>query len=85
MYAYCAYKELAKIAKENGWDEVRVRGSHHHFMKKEISKIVTIPIHGNKDLGKGLEKKIPKDLGLKQYLYLCFLLMIGEIIPCYFS
>ncbi|HEL2181501.1 TPA: type II toxin-antitoxin system HicA family toxin, partial [Streptococcus suis] len=34
------------------------------FKKEGFSKIVTIPVHGNKDLGKGLEKKILKDLGL---------------------
>ncbi|HHH4983920.1 TPA: type II toxin-antitoxin system HicA family toxin [Streptococcus pyogenes] len=58
-------KEMAKIAKENGWYEIRKKGSHHHFKKDGIPYIVTIPIHGNKDLGNGLEKKILKDLGLK--------------------
>lgn len=57
-------KELAKLAKENGWYEIRVKGSHHHFRKDGISKIVTIPIHGNEDLANGLEKKLLKDLGL---------------------
>ena len=31
----------------------------------DFEYIVVIPIHGNKDLGKGLELKIMKDLGLK--------------------
>ncbi|ANM47502.1 type II toxin-antitoxin system HicA family toxin [Streptococcus suis] len=57
-------KEMAKLAEANGWKEIRVNGSHHHFKKEGFSKIVTIPVHGNKDLGKGLEKKILKDLGL---------------------
>ncbi|MDU4339267.1 MAG: type II toxin-antitoxin system HicA family toxin, partial [Streptococcus mitis] len=26
--------------------------------------LVTIPVHGNDDLGKGIERKILKDLGL---------------------
>ncbi|CQR24643.1 HicA family toxin-antitoxin system like protein [Streptococcus varani] len=56
-------KELAKLAIEAGWEELRVRGSHHHFKKDEIPYLVTIPIHGNKDLKLGLEKKILKDLG----------------------
>ncbi|MGZ7196425.1 type II toxin-antitoxin system HicA family toxin, partial [Streptococcus pyogenes] len=42
----------------------RVRGSHHHFKKDGIPYLVTIPIHGNKDLKLGLEKKILKDFGL---------------------
>ncbi len=55
---------MAKLAEANGWKEIRVNGSHHHFKKEGFSKIVTIPVHGNKDLGKGLEKKILRDLGL---------------------
>ncbi|MDQ0222707.1 type II toxin-antitoxin system HicA family toxin [Streptococcus moroccensis] len=57
-------KELAKIAIENGWEEVRVKGSHHHFKKDGIPYLITIPIHGNKDIKSGLEKKILRDLGL---------------------
>jgi Predicted periplasmic or secreted lipoprotein len=57
-------KELAKLAINNGWEEVRVRGSHHHFKKDGVSYIVTIPIHGNKVLKIGLEKKLLRDLNL---------------------
>ena len=27
-------KEMVKLALENGWVEVRQRGSHHHFKKE---------------------------------------------------
>ena len=57
-------KEMVKLALANGWIEVRKRGSHHHFKKEGVSYLVTIPVHGNEDLGKGLERKILKDLGL---------------------
>ena len=57
-------KEMVKLALENGWVEVRQRGSHDHFKKQGFSYLVTIPVHGNEDLGKGLERKILKDLGL---------------------
>ena len=56
---------MVKLALENGWVEARQRGSHHHHFKKEgFSYLVTIPVHENEDLGKGLERKILKDLGL---------------------
>lgn len=55
-------KELAKIAIDMGWKEVRIRGSHHNF----VPYIVTIPIHGNQNLKPGLEKKILRDLGIKR-------------------
>ena len=57
-------KELAKLAINNGWEEVRVRGSHHHFKKDGVPYIGTIPIHGNKVLKIGLEKKLLRDLNL---------------------
>lgn len=58
-------KEMAKLARQHGWKEIRQNGSHHHFSHPDFEYIVVIPIHDNKDLGKGLELKIMKDLGLK--------------------
>lgn len=57
-------KELIKLAIENGWTEIRVRGSHHHFKKDGVPYLVTIPVHGNQSLKVRLEKKILKDLGI---------------------
>lgn len=58
-------KEMMKLAIKAGWVEVRQNGSHHHFKHKDFPYLVTIPVHGNQDLRKGLEKKILKDLGLE--------------------
>ena len=41
---------MVKLALENGWVEVRQRGSHH-FKKEGFSYLVTIPVHENEDLG----------------------------------
>lgn len=48
-------KEMVKLVLENGWVEIRQRGSRHH-LKKEVFYLVTISVHGNEDLGKGLER-----------------------------
>ncbi len=56
-------KEMLKLAKKNGWRVARIAGSHH-IMVKDGFPPVTIPVH-NKDLKKGTEQKILKDLGLK--------------------
>lgn len=58
-------KELLKLAKKLGWKEIRISGSHHHFKKEGLPFLVTIPVHGNKDIPIGLEKKIRHDLGDK--------------------
>ncbi len=57
-------KEMVKLLKQNGFEEVSQKGSHLKMINKETKQQVIIPMH-NKDLGKGLENKILKDVGLK--------------------
>lgn len=45
-------KEVIKILKKNGWKLVRIKGSHHHFLKAGARRPVVVPVHGNTDLGK---------------------------------
>ncbi len=52
-----------KMLKKNGWRVVRISGSHHLMQKDD--KTVPIPMHGKKDLGKGLLNAILKQTGLK--------------------
>ncbi|MEP6465626.1 MAG: type II toxin-antitoxin system HicA family toxin [Parafilimonas sp.] len=56
-------KELIKKIEKKGFAFVRQSGSHAIYKNSEGTKI-TIPIHGKKDLGKGLLKQIMKDAGL---------------------
>ncbi|MCK5198602.1 MAG: type II toxin-antitoxin system HicA family toxin [Spirochaetales bacterium] len=56
-------KELVKLLKKNGWRVVRISGSHHLMQKDD--KTVPIPLHGKKDLGKGLLNAILRQTGLK--------------------
>lgn len=56
-------KDMVKKLKKDGWELRRTEGSHRHLYKDGIR--VTVPVHGNKDLGKGLENKILKEAGLK--------------------
>lgn len=57
-------RELIKILEENGWVLDRVRGSHHIMIKDD--KTLSVPLHGSKDLGKGLLNKLLKDGGIKK-------------------
>ena len=57
-------KDLVKLLEAAGWVLVRINGSHHILVKGSLS--VTVPIHGNRSLGKGLEQKILKKAGLKR-------------------
>jgi len=52
-------KDLSAILKEHGWTVDCVKGSHHIFIKPG-KRSIPVPIHGNKDLPKGLIKAILK-------------------------
>lgn len=56
-------KELIKILERNGFFFSRQSGSHAIYYN-QLGTRVTIPIHGKKDIGKGLLKQILKDAGL---------------------
>ena len=55
-------KDLLKLLKKNGWNGVRIYGSHHVLQKN--GKTTVIPIHG-KDVPIGLLNQILKEAGLK--------------------
>ncbi|MEO6637163.1 MAG: type II toxin-antitoxin system HicA family toxin [Ginsengibacter sp.] len=57
--------ELVRLLKKDGWITIRQTGSHmimeHSFKNGQI----VCPYHGSHEVGKGLEKKIKKDAGIK--------------------
>jgi len=57
-------REVIQRLKDDGWYEVRVTGSHHHFKHTEKTGIVTVP-HPKKQIGKGLLNSILKQAKLK--------------------
>ncbi|MFK7261623.1 type II toxin-antitoxin system HicA family toxin [Acinetobacter baumannii] len=55
--------DLIKMIEADGWYEIRVSGSHHHFKHPTKKGLVTIP-HPKKDLPNGTVKSILKQAGL---------------------
>ncbi|ELI6428481.1 type II toxin-antitoxin system HicA family toxin [Vibrio harveyi] len=55
--------DLIKLLKENGWNHVSTKGSHHKFKHPNFEHPIVIQ-HPEKDLGKGLVHKIKKQAGL---------------------
>ncbi|MFW2055737.1 addiction module toxin, HicA family [Acinetobacter haemolyticus] len=55
--------DLIKMIEADGWYQVRVTGSHHHFKHPTKKGLVTIP-HPKKDLPNGTVKSILKQAGL---------------------
>ena len=57
-------REICRLLAEAGWTLKRIKGSHHIFGKSGERKIITVPIHGNKDLKPGLASAIARDANL---------------------
>jgi len=55
--------ELHRLIIKNDWQILRQRGSHIIYIKKD--KIYPVPNHGSKEVGKGIEMKIKKEMELK--------------------
>lgn len=47
-------KDLAKLLERHGWSLLRVQGSHHIYGKPGSKVRLSVPIHGNKPLKRGL-------------------------------
>lgn len=55
---------LIRMLEEDGWIEVRTKGSHHQFKHPAKPGLVTVP-HPKKDLPAGTVNSILKQAGLK--------------------
>jgi len=53
-------KTFAKCLERRGWVLQRIRGSHHIYSKDGTTILISIPIHGNKPLKRGLLKYFMK-------------------------
>ena len=58
-------KELIKILKSQGFEVVRIKGSHH-ILKNSSGKVTVIPLHSNEIIGPGLLAKILADCEIKK-------------------
>jgi predicted RNA binding protein YcfA (HicA-like mRNA interferase family) len=57
--------ELYRILLKDGWYPVKQSGSHIKLRHETKPGTIVFPNHGSQEMGKGLEKKIRKDAGLK--------------------
>jgi predicted RNA binding protein YcfA (HicA-like mRNA interferase family) len=57
--------ELYRILIKDGWYPVSQKGSHVKLKHDKKTGIIIFPNPGSQEIGKGLEKKIMKDAGLK--------------------
>ncbi len=59
-------KAFCKIVEKQGWILKRISGSHHIYVKEGVPAILSIPVHGNRDLPIGILTKLMKDANLTE-------------------
>lgn len=57
-------KHLIKFLEENGFVFKRAKGSHQLYYNSVSNKMVTVPVHGGKDMKKGTFLAVIKQAGL---------------------
>jgi predicted RNA binding protein YcfA (HicA-like mRNA interferase family) len=56
--------EVCRLIEANGWSLRRINGSNHIYSKPGGRKIVSVPVHGHKNLKPGLALRIARDAGV---------------------
>jgi predicted RNA binding protein YcfA (HicA-like mRNA interferase family) len=59
-------KAFARAVEKHGWVLLRVAGSHHIYGKDGSIVRLSIPIHGNKALKRGLLSHLLKQSGISE-------------------
>ncbi|MBL8220647.1 MAG: type II toxin-antitoxin system HicA family toxin [Bryobacterales bacterium] len=57
--------EMCRLLENAGWRLQRVSGSHHIYTKAGERKVLSVPLHGNRDLKPGLANRLARDAGLR--------------------
>lgn len=59
-------KKFIKVLEKHGWVLLRVHGSHHIYGKEGTIVRLSVPVHGNSPLKKGLLNHFLKTAGLSE-------------------
>jgi len=66
-------RELVKFLESMGFRVTRTKGSHVR-LRSEDGRVTTVPVHGKKDIPKGLLRKIIREdleMSLEEFSRLC--------------
>lgn len=57
-------KAMCRLLELHGWELARVNGSHHIYRKHGYPQRISVHVHGNQDLKRGLQLALLKSAGL---------------------
>lgn len=53
-------KRLCRLLELHGWNLARIRGSHHIYTKQGTDIRISVPVHRNATLKRGLQRHLMK-------------------------
>ena len=56
-------RHFCGVLEKHGWVLERIHGSHHVYGQPGNQVILTVPVHGNRDLKRGILRRLMKDAG----------------------
>jgi predicted RNA binding protein YcfA (HicA-like mRNA interferase family) len=56
---------MCRLLEASGWKLQRISGSHHIYAKEGERKILSVPVHGNRNLKPGLASRLARDANLR--------------------
>jgi predicted RNA binding protein YcfA (HicA-like mRNA interferase family) len=59
-------KDLCRLLEQHGWLLLRIHGSHHIYGKPGSIVRLSVPVHGNKPLKRGLIKRLLQSAELSE-------------------
>jgi predicted RNA binding protein YcfA (HicA-like mRNA interferase family) len=59
-------KHLCKVLERHGWILQRIHGSHHIYALPGGQNILTVPVHGNRDLKRGTLRSLMRAARLNE-------------------
>lgn len=62
-------QELCRFLEKQGFNEIRQKGSHR-FYEHPDGRTTVVPVHSNKDIGRGLLKKILNEIEMDRNEFL---------------
>lgn len=57
-------KEIMRRLERAGFRFKYAKGSHHYFHNQFTGRLTSVPVHGGKDIGRGLLRDILKQAGI---------------------
>ena len=59
-------KRLCRLLEVHGWKLMRIRGSHHIYTRSDSVIRISVPVHGDTSLKRGLQKHLMKIGGVDE-------------------